>query len=285
MAYNESEDCYIGTDELFDFLFDGELDEKELAVLWRASIDDSADRKREKVIISACLIGDCQQWRGLVRPWKAKLAENDLRYFKSSECNLLRGEFMRFGSEKDYPSPLGRQIADGIRDELDQIIKDSEVLGIGVIIPVPVFAKCYAEPRYAAIISPDPYELAVQILWDQCVKGMEQLGRDHIVTFAHDDGDNYDRLRKLFRDYKARNPESARRMADFVPLDDRRHPTIQAADVAASVTQRLAVQWADSPSSATLERLKANMYKVVVSTDDWLREALDCVIDVRAKRA
>jgi len=102
------------------------------------------------------------------------------------------------------------------------------------------------------------------------------------VTFAHDDGDNYDRLRQLFRDYKAKNPKAARRLADFVPLDDKRHPTIQAADVAASVTQRMAVQWVDNPNAATLQRLQTNMYKIVVATEDLTRRALDAVIQFRA---
>ncbi len=98
---------------------------------------------------------------------------------------------------------------------------------------------------------------------------MEELGRNHTVTFAYDDGDNYDRLRNLFRDYKAKNPKNARRMADFVPLDDKKHPTIQAADMAASVTQRFAVEWAENPNEATLKRLKTSMYKIVVSTEEW----------------
>jgi hypothetical protein len=273
----------VAIEDLFDFLFDGKLVGRELAVLWRASIDDSADRDRRKAVISACLIGDCDQWRSLVRPWKAKLAETQLDYFKSSECISLSEQFRRFRSELNYPKPKGREAADKIRDELDQIIKNSEVVGIGVIVPVAAFEKIRAEAQYSALLSADPYEWAVQILWDQCTKAMEELSRNNLVTFAHDDGDNYDRLRSLFRDYKAKNPKSARRMADFVPLDDKKHPTIQAADVAASATQRLAIQYVDNPNSATLQRLRATMRKVVVATEDWTREALDHVIQFRAK--
>ncbi len=110
-------------------------------MLWQASIDDSADRNREKVIISACLVGDCERWRDLVRPWKVKLATNNLNYFKSSECGALSGEFLQFRSEQKYPKPLGREAADKIRDDLDQIIKNSDVRGIGVIVPVPVSTR------------------------------------------------------------------------------------------------------------------------------------------------
>jgi len=106
----------VTIEDLFDFLFGGELEGKDLAVLWRAYVDDSADRNRKKVIISACLIGDCDQWRSLARPWKAKLAENQLEYFKSSECSTLSGQFRRFRSELNYPKPKGREAADKIRD-------------------------------------------------------------------------------------------------------------------------------------------------------------------------
>ena len=185
-------------------------------MLWRASIDDSADKNREKVIISALLLGDSEQWRTLVRPLKVLLAENGMEYFKSSECGRLDGQFRQFRNELKYPKPKGREAADGIRDELDQIIKRSEVVGLGVIVPVAVFNTVYAEPQYAAILSShDPYKWAIQILWGECVKGMRELGRNHIVTFAHDDGENYDRLRRLFIDYKAKNPNLAQRMADL----------------------------------------------------------------------
>lgn len=54
-------------------------------MVWRASIDDSADRNREEVVISACLVGDPERWRDLARPWKVTLAENNLNYFKFSQ--------------------------------------------------------------------------------------------------------------------------------------------------------------------------------------------------------
>lgn len=76
-------------EEVFDFLFSDDLEGKELAVLFRGYIDDSKDGNQEKVVVSACLIGKCDHWRDLVRPWKALLAENNLNYYKSSECGYL----------------------------------------------------------------------------------------------------------------------------------------------------------------------------------------------------
>jgi hypothetical protein len=101
------------------------------------------------------------------------------------ECafGLLRRRGSRRGDLNSWACRSRRckalEAADKIRDDLDQIIKSSGVRGIGVIVPVPVFNKIYAEPQYAAMISSDPYEWAVQLLWNQCVKGMEELGRNH----------------------------------------------------------------------------------------------------------
>ena len=54
--------------------------------------------------------------------------------------------------------------------------------------------------------------------------------------------------------------------------------------MAASVTQRFAVEWAENPNEVTLKRLETSMYKIVVSTEEWTREALDQIILFREKR-
>jgi hypothetical protein len=251
-------------------------------MLWHASIDDSADSRREKVIISACLIGSSEHWRDVSRPWKVKLAEYNLQYYKSSECGNLSREFEQFKSAS-YPKPMGRNAADRIRDELDQIIKNAKVRGIGVVVPIVDFNKIRADSKYASIIAADPYEWAVQNLWHQCAKAIKVLGRNQTVTFAHDSGDNYVRLSRLYKEFKAKNPISARTMAGLVAMDDKKHPRIQAADVAASVTLRFALKWMDDRSKVTLDRLASSMYKIVVANENWTREVLEHEMKKHAK--
>jgi hypothetical protein len=95
---------------------------------------------------------------------------------------------------------------------------------------------------------------------------MVEMGRDRIVTFGHDDGDDFDVLRSVYRKFKETNKHHAKRMADFVPLDDKLHPPVQAADVAAYVAFKYAEDWAINPTPENLKRLRSSMYKMVIWT-------------------
>ena len=107
-----------------------------------------------------------------------------------------------------------------------------------------------------------PYRLAFQQILAECAKAMRLLGRNNLVTFAHDDGDDFPQLHAIYKNFKKKNPSLASVMADFVPLDDKLHPSLQAADVAASVTYRYAQAWAISPDADNLKRLRNSMYKI-----------------------
>ena len=63
-------------------LFDSEG--KYLAMLYRAFIDDSADRNRERVIVAGAIIGNEKEWKPFYKPWKDRLAQDGLEYYKDS---------------------------------------------------------------------------------------------------------------------------------------------------------------------------------------------------------
>jgi hypothetical protein len=65
----------------------------------------------------------------------------------------------------------------------------------------------------------------------------------------------------MYKEVKHRNPRYAKVMLDFVPLDDKVHVPIEAADVAASVTCKSALNSLDDPSQSNLKRLPEHMYK------------------------
>jgi hypothetical protein len=65
----------------------------------------------------------------------------------------------------------------------------------------------------------------------------------------------------LYKEFKQTQPRYAKVMLDFVPLDDKVHVPIQAADVAASVTCKSALNSLDDPSESNLKRLRERMYK------------------------
>jgi hypothetical protein len=264
-------------EELLDFIEDGQ--ERCLAVLYHGMIDDSADRDRQKVVISGALIGDRNQWESLRVSWRKRLSLDDIAYFKSSECKNLRGEFFKYRSETNYPLPEGRQTADRMRNDLDAIIRECKLVGVACIIPMPLWRKLQADSLYAPLVAKDPYHWAVQTVWTLSAHTMKALGRGNIVTFAHDDCDHFHILHALYKGYKERNRKDARVMAEFIPLDDKTNPPIQAADVATSVTQELAMEWVDNPTTATLKRLRDSMYKIAHWDEDFARTVLDIELD------
>jgi hypothetical protein len=57
---------------------------------YQGYIDDSADRNRERVVISAAIIGEYDNWRYLTRYWNKRLHQDGIEYFKSTHCRHLK---------------------------------------------------------------------------------------------------------------------------------------------------------------------------------------------------
>jgi hypothetical protein len=64
-------------------------------------------------------------------------------------------------------------------------------------------------------------------------------------------------------------------MAGFIPLDDKQHPPLQAADLAANVTCNFAKEWLENERGLThLKRLKETMYMIGVWDKAYILEVL-----------
>jgi hypothetical protein len=244
-------------------------------MLWFGTIDDSADKNREKVIVSAALFGTNDAWTKLRSGWRKRLEEDGIAYFKSSDCQRLDGPFRKFRDPIEFPVPSGREAAIRIEADLDKLIHSCALFGVAAVIPVPVWEKLRNDPEYVSVCARDPYHWALQTVWTQCVAAMEELGRGNVIAFAHDSGDNYAILRQLYQGYKGKNEGSKRRLAGLVSLDDKTNSSIQAADVLASVTQRYAVEWLDDPTAVRLKRLEGSLYRISVWDDRFARLVLD----------
>lgn len=216
-----------------------------------------------------------EAWQALRVAWRARLEQDGLQYFRSSHCQHLRGQFFKFRDLAKYPKPLGRQSADKLQQDLDRIIRDLPLFAVGAIIPIPLWSKFQSDPQYTQFCGKDAYVWAVQTVWMQCTSAMQELGHENVIAFAHDEGNNFAALHDLYKSYKAKNEVSRRRFVGFRPLDDKTNPPIQAADVAATVTYRLALEWYDNPTTAELRRLTESMYRVSVWDEHFAHLVLD----------
>lgn len=235
-------------------------------MLYHAYIDDSADRDRVRVIVAGAIIGKKDAWDLLNGHWRKRLKADGIDYFKSSHCETLNGQFHKFralGMEE------GKRKAIQLRDDLDDIIHSHPLTALGVTLSIPFHKAMLADPGIFGEIPPIPYRLAFQQLIAECGKAMQLLGRGNVVTFGHDNSDDFHVLHDLYKEFKQRNPQYSKTLADFVPLDDKLHPPVQAADVAAWVTRDFANSYVSDPTGENMKRLRSSVYKIV----NWLDEA------------
>lgn len=255
----------ISAEELFGFLFCKEHGTEYLAMLYHAYIDDSADRNRERLIVCGAIIGNRAEWGMINGKWRNRLAQDELQYFKSSQCETLNGQFHKF---REYGPEDGKKRALAVRDDLYSIITNAPIIALGVTLSVPFHRIMLSDPHKFGEIPQVPYRLAFQQVLAESAKAILLLGRGNIVTFGHDDGDDFHVLHDLYKEFKKRNPHYAAIMHDFVPLDDKVHPPVQAADVAAWVTFQHANESLSNPTPQTPKRLGNRMYKIVNWSDN-----------------
>src|SRR5882672_128172 len=227
-----------------------------LGMVYDAFIDDSRDRLAEKVVVSGIFIGDKDRWSFLRSEWNKILKPHGMQYFKSSEFYGLRGEFQQFQSKSKYPPPKGREAAKRIFDDLEEVIEKASLTSLGVVIPVQEYSQVLALPEAKAKLPSNPYYAALNAGFFETIKAINTLGGKHMVSFVHDDDDNFEQYRNLYREFRTKNPKTAKQMGGFVPLDDKKHPPLQAADLAANVTCNFAKQWLEDRNEASLQRLR-----------------------------
>jgi hypothetical protein len=75
------------------------------------------------------------------------------------------------------------------------------------------------------------------------------------IAFAHDDEDEFDKLRSLYRSFKEKNPKTGAYMRGFQPLDDKVTPALQIADMLANSVMGTTVGHLTKNESTTNENI------------------------------
>lgn len=234
-------------------------------MLFHCFLDDSKDKSQTQVYISAGFIGIEDDWKAFRILWNEILSTNKIRYFKSSEYNWLEGEFSRFKTDA-YPRPSGRQAAKKIKDELLGTARCfTHIRGVGIAIPVPIYRKvCRLEDAKLFFDTPDLYRRALEGVFNETIKQIELLPGENAVLFVHDEGPDWDQLDAYYREYRIRNPRHAKKMAGFVPLDDKRHPPLQLADALANQSVGDGTEWLANGQVTLEDEKEFNLCKLGV---------------------
>jgi len=98
-----------------------------LALLFRAFIDDSADRRQKVAVVAGAFVSSHREWGKFSINWKRLLKTHGIKYFRSTEYYGLSGEFAKFRDPVQFPSPKGREAATRVLTDLERLIQSSKL--------------------------------------------------------------------------------------------------------------------------------------------------------------
>jgi hypothetical protein len=241
-------------------------------MVYNTFIDDSKDQKAKEFLVSAGFVGTIEQWRPLRMAWYSELKKHGMSYFKSVEYKMLTKQFGQF---RKFPEPQGREEAIKVREALRyKLLSNEGIQGIGVGVAIDDYNQVVARPEANCVLVGSPYHRALELVFKQAVQFVRSQGRNNVVAFIHDDGPDFDVLRK-------KNPKLAKHMGGFQSLDDKVHPPLQVADMMANYGLELGIKWLSSGRSPVLlEQMEQNIHHFKV----WEKKSLLSLLKHQLKR-
>jgi len=217
--------------------------EKKMFV-W-AALDESTDRFQKHAYVVAGLLSAQQNWSNIERAWNKRLARDGLKYFKTSEYLLLKGEFAKFKDKYLYPHPAGREAAKEIFSDLALILKSENHIGLSIALNLADYRKVRKGVRAQKILPVNPYRLMYQIAMVAIAVHMSQCENPQMIAFLCDEHSKAKQLADSYSSIKEANPHAAEYMGSLTFGNDSQWAAIQAADLVAGVSKDYFVKYFD----------------------------------------
>jgi hypothetical protein len=233
-------------------------------MILRCYLDDSKDWKQEKIAVCAGFLGNKDRWTSLSAAWNERLHHHGIDYFKT-----MKGQFEQF---RKLDRPKGREKAKLIKGELQHLVRDHQKLiaGIGVAVDIHAYRKVQSRPEARGILDPNPYHRALEsVMFHVCKRVRIDLKARDMVSFVHDDGDDFPELFTLYKDFRKKNRKTAKIIAGFAPLNDQLVPALQMADMVANDIQGNAVRYLEL---GKLNKTDFEMHENMIHAGIWNEE-------------
>jgi len=244
-------------------------------------MDDSADRKQERIYVVAGFLGRTDVWFEAERHWEKRVKSTGLDYFRTNECLTLTGEFAKL--VKVHGAQQAREHADELVADLWSIIKSADLGGFCFLGPMPAYKSVQSEPYGEYVFERDPYVQAHQHLIYQVARHVcDHAKKPEPVAFVFDEHSKAKRLMDRWEELKTNSPIARPCMGTLAPLDDRMSPAIQMGDLIANTAKRTFEDSMHDPMPA-VEKLqrKCGRYLLWIAawTGEYLRELKEASID------
>jgi hypothetical protein len=243
-------------------------------MIYHSFLDDSHDRGAKRVMVSAGFCGTRDRWAAFRADWRQKLKEHRLCYFKSSECHSVSGQFAKLKkSGKPYPTTEEKSQARQIRGEFLQVIRAHPFIrALGVAVQLEDYRRYAALPGGKEVLPENPYKAALSSVMFETVGYIRMASNNNMVTFVHDEGDDFPELWKCYSAFKELNKKTAKFVDGFQALDDKKTPELQAADLISNHATYLAEKMLDFKDA--IVEMRENISLLGIWDEDYLRRGV-----------
>lgn len=209
-------------------------------MIFHSFLDDSKDKGSKRLMVSAGFYAEKEDWRNFTSAWNEVLNSYGLKYYKSSECFSVDGQFRKL-RKGGFPTTGERKQARSIRAELQEVLTSHpRIKSVGIAVQIEHYRRLSALPNAHLIMPANPYKAALGSVMFETVKCIRKEAKHSMVAFVHDDGDDFDDLLASYKEFRKVNPNTAKRIGGFQPMNDKTTAALQAADLVANHTTFLA---------------------------------------------
>lgn len=208
-------------------------------------LDESSDQKQQNIFCVAAFLANRPHWGALQARWVERLRQDDVGYFRASDCKSVRGAFSHLRT-KHGSFLKAKEAADKLRVELETILLSPASHWIG-------FATAVVVPDYDAVrreFSPAGYFFgedktipAYRQVMYEIARTVRKKAKKFGVAYVVDASTYSARIKQAFGATKENHPVVGMSMKMIEALDDKSTPALQMADLFANACKDIFLDW------------------------------------------
>ena len=212
-------------------------------------IDESSDQTRKDVFCVAGFLAHEHFWKPLEERWVKRLAEDGVKYFSAKDCKSVQGPFSHLrkvhGSLEE-----ARKVANSIRADLEDILvpppelPPSQWHGFSLAVVIPEYNHVRDEyPESRVFYAKDPTVAAYSQIMYEIVRAVRRKAKKFGIAYIIDQSNDFKKINHAFKAMKVNHPVIGFSAKTCAPFDDKQTPGLQMADLLASVSKDISLEW------------------------------------------
>ena len=205
-------------------------------------LDESSDQEQKHVLCVGAFLGQKRYLDEIQNRWIDRLGQDGVAYFSAKECKSVRGPFEHL--RERYGLQKAKQMTEVIRNDLENILLGSHWIGFGFGIIIRDYESVLAEfPIANRFYAADPTEHIYAQAMYEVTRAVRREAKRWGVAFVIDESTYSDHIIAAYKAMKKNQPVIAESAKTILPLDDKVTPSLQMADLLASVTKDVFLDW------------------------------------------